>query len=117
MPEGRFWSVEVLVWWADLWVTPQAAAWDQSGRSLWRLAELMQASVELREIEDPEKRVTKLCQVAAQMTALEDRHGLSPKALLGLRWLIVDEVEPAVVVPGDELAAQRAKARRAAVGG
>jgi hypothetical protein len=78
--------------WADLWSSPQAAAWDQSGRTLRRWAELHAVGV-LEGVSAVR---------SSEMRQIEDRHGLSPKALLQLRWLVVDDADAnvgAVVVP------------------
>lgn len=70
-------------WWADLWSTPQAAVWDQTGRSLWALLELRCKA----------NRDELTPALSAEMRQHEDRHGLSPKAMMQLRWrIVVDEV-------------------------
>lgn len=88
---------------------------------MFRLAELHQLKLEATVlIEDPDKAMAKVVAIHGQMTAIEDRHGLSPKSLLGLRWLIdADEVEAAdePTAVEDEIAKQREKSRLAAAGG
>lgn len=84
LPDWRDWTEATSEWWVDLWSTPQACAWDQSGRSLWVLAVLFD------ELMLGERAPAA---IAAEMRQHEDRHGLSPKAMLALRWKIVaDEV-------------------------
>ena len=71
--------------WAQLWATPQAVAWQRLGwtRTVARYCRL------LIECERPDAQPTRL----AQATALEDRLGLTPKAMRLLLWEIVaDEV-------------------------
>lgn len=75
------WSKSTKDWWADLWRSPQAVVWDQSGRTLFRLAllhELLDAGG------------VAVAGLASEMRQIEDRHGLSPKSLLQLRWRIVE---------------------------
>jgi hypothetical protein len=70
--------------WRELWATPQAAAWERMG---WTrtVARYCRALV----IAEAKMAPTML----AQVTALEDRLGLTPKALRMLMWTIApDEV-------------------------
>jgi hypothetical protein len=72
--------------WAELWATPQAAAWERLGagavRAVARYTRLLGAA----EFGDPK--------AAAEVRLLEDRLGLTPLAMLRLRWEIAaDEVE------------------------
>ena len=74
--------------WRELWATPQAVAWERLGwvRTVARLTRL------LVDIEDPD-RESAVAPLHAQATALEDRLGLTPKAMRLLLWEIVaDEV-------------------------
>jgi hypothetical protein len=75
--------------WAELWATPQAVAWERFGytRTVARYCRVMVAS------EKPGAPAA----IHAQATALEDRLGLTPKAMRLLLWEIVE----------DEVAAQR----------
>ena len=84
--------------WADLWRTPQAAAWVRLG---WHrtVARYVRASTRA---EDPEAPPS----LMAEARQLEDRLGLSPMAMLRLRWKIAD----------DEVAEARAE-RTAPAGG
>lgn len=71
--------------WAQLWATPQAVAWDRLGwtRTVARYCRVMVSC------EKPNAAASLL----AQATALEDRLGLTPKAMRLLLWEIVtDEV-------------------------
>ncbi|HEY9418381.1 MAG TPA: hypothetical protein VIQ30_26765 [Pseudonocardia sp.] len=71
--------------WAQLWATPQAVAWEQLGwtRTVARYCRVMVAA---------EKRGAP-AQMLAQAVALEDRLGLTPKAMRMLLWQIAtDEV-------------------------
>ena len=82
LPDLRSWSLSTIAWWEDLWSCPQAVAWDQTGRTLVRLAILFDDMVKER----PGASTT-------AMQQLEDRHGLNPKAMLQLRWRIVEEAD------------------------
>ena len=71
-------------WW-QLWATPQAVAWEQLGwtRTVARYCRIMVAC------EQPEASAS----LHGQATALEDRLGLTPKAMRLLLWKIAaDEV-------------------------
>lgn len=67
--------------WADLWRTPQAAAWARLGwvRTVARYCRIMVQA------EGAEASAA----VMAEARQLEDRLGLSPMAMLRLRWEIV----------------------------
>lgn len=82
LPTGlRDWTKATRAAWADLWSSPQATAWDQSGRTLHTWAALHH---DLVEGERPTSSIS------AEMRQHEDRHGLNPAALLRLRWRIID---------------------------
>lgn len=71
--------------WAQLWATPQSVAWEQLGwtRTVARYCRVMVES---------EKRDASAA-LLAQSVALEDRLGLTPKAMRLLLWQIAtDEV-------------------------
>jgi hypothetical protein len=71
--------------WAQLWSTPQAVAWERLGwtRTVARYARIAVAA-EARDA---------TAAVMAQALALEDRLGLTPKAMRLLLWQVaVDEV-------------------------
>ena len=85
MPKLRRWRKATIEAWADLWSSPQATQWDQSGRTLHAWAVLHHDLI-------VDERAP--AGIAAEMRNIEDRHGLNPKAMLQLRWRIVaDEVE------------------------
>ena len=75
--------------WARLWHTPQAVAWEQLG---WTDTVARYCRV-LVEASKPKASPS----LHAQVTALEDRLGLTPKAMRLLLWQVV----------GDEVAEQR----------
>lgn len=71
--------------WVQLWSTPQAVAWETLGwtRTVARYCRVMVAA------EDREATAA----ILAQATALEDRLGLTPKAMRLLLWSVAsDEV-------------------------
>jgi len=72
--------------WARLWKTPVSVAWESLGwvEVIARYARLA-AIAELPKPPGP---------VLVEVRQLEDRLGLSPMALLRLRWEIADEDEP-----------------------
>lgn len=83
-PIGKLSAKEKAVW-ADLWATPQAAAWEQFGwvRVVARYARLL---IVAEAADAPPALLSEVRQ-------LEDRLGLSPMAMLRLRWSVaVDEV-------------------------
>lgn len=72
--------------WAQLWATPQAVAWERLGwtRTVARYCRAMLAA-ESRDASPA---------LLAQVTAMEDRLGLTPKAMRLLLWEVApDEVE------------------------
>lgn len=70
--------------WAGLWKTPQAIEWEKSGwfREVAQYAR-HKAKAESGSLDD-----------AKEARQLADRLGLTPLALLRLRWEIVDDAEP-----------------------
>lgn len=83
-PLGRAKAAEQRVW-DELWSTPQAVAWERLGwlRVVARYCRLVV------EAEKPGAQITLL----GECRQMEDRLGLSPMAMLRLRWEIVtDEV-------------------------
>jgi hypothetical protein len=90
LPAWREWTSQTLAWWAELWATPQATMWDQSGRSMHTLALLHHELM---------TDASNAAKVSAEMRQHEDRHGLTPKAMLQLRWRISSQ--PAVAAPGE----------------
>jgi hypothetical protein len=82
LPDMRPWMQPTLDAWASVWSSPQATQWDQTGRTLHTWAVLHH---------DLTAGGRAMNSVSAEMRQHEDRHGLNPKALLQLRWRIVDE--------------------------
>jgi hypothetical protein len=82
LPRLRPWTAATRAAWKLLWASPQATAWDQTGRTLHAWAVLH------HDLVDGERATAG---IAAEMRNIEDRHGLNPKALLQLRWVIVDK--------------------------
>lgn len=81
---------EVPTTWTELWRTPQAAAWERLG---WNRVVARYVHI-LTLCESPETMTAALLGEARQM---EDRLGLTPMAMLRLRW----------EVSADEMAAKR----------
>ncbi|MEU4781038.1 hypothetical protein [Micromonospora sp. NPDC023633] len=78
-------SSDELAAWAQLWGTPQAVAWERLGwtRTVARYCRAMVRS----ELPDASAAIM------GQVTALEDRLGLTPKAMRLLLWTVAaDEV-------------------------
>jgi hypothetical protein len=70
---------------AGSWATPRAAAWELMGDGV--LGVVARYVEMLARVESPA--------VAAEVRLIEDRLGLSPQALLRLRWVIApDDSEP-----------------------
>lgn len=69
--------------WTDLWHTPQAAAWERLGwvRTVARYCRLS-VRCEAKDASAP---------LIATATALEDRLGLTPKAMKLMLWVISDD--------------------------
>jgi hypothetical protein len=97
---GRGTAAERRVW-VDLWHTPQAAVWERLGwtRTVARYCRLMVMA---------EKRDASPA-LQAQVTALEDRLGLTPKAMRLLLWEIVSD-DVAEARAGGQSARERMKA-------
>lgn len=74
--------------WADLWSTPQAAAWERLGPGTVRIVARYVVLLAEADVGEPK--------AAAEVRQLEDRLGLSPMAMLRLRWEVAaDEVADA----------------------
>jgi hypothetical protein len=103
LPDWHQWHPGTVEWWRDLWTKPPAQMWDKSGTSVWTLALLTDDMIS--------KRVP-VSRVSAERRAHEDRHGLTPKSLLQLRWRVMANVPVAEpVLPADE-ASSEARRRR-----
>lgn len=90
LPDVRLWSDETLRWWKELWHTPQATQWDQTGRSAVAMAVLYQ---------DAQNQPDRSAPLLAELRAHEDRHGLNPKAMNQLCWRVA-ETESRRSAPG-----------------
>jgi hypothetical protein len=83
-PKGRAWLKQTRTWWAALWATPQSTQWRRDDPEMQRLAAM----------HDRFWRGESTGAELSEMRQIEDRHGLNPKAMLQLRWRIVDaEIE------------------------
>lgn len=77
--------------WEELWATPMAVAWERHGwtRVIARYLLVLQASDEALKSKEPDAKLLN------EIRNLEDRLGLTPMALLRLRWEIAgDELAP-----------------------
>lgn len=90
LPGWRGWHEATLTWWRALWATPQATQWREDGRSLHPLAVLM---------DDVHAGRTEMVRASGEIRQHEDRHGLSPKAMLQLRWKVEEDEEDAAGAP------------------
>lgn len=114
-------------WWAWAWKTPQAAAWatgvevvvarrasleddldtlEHVPLDLAELLEVERGDARVKRIEDSIRTLHRLAggrlNVAREMRELDDRLGLTPKAMAALRWSITAETPvapPLEVVP------------------
>jgi hypothetical protein len=75
--------------WAELWSTPQAVAWERLGAGTIRVVARYVVLLAEADVGEPK--------AAMEVRQIEDRLGLSPLAMLRLRW----EIAP------DEVAEQR----------
>ena len=95
-PIGKSAPEDVRPLWRALWATPQAVAWESMG---WTRVVARYALLVL-EAERPDAEPARL----TEARQLEDRLGLTPMAMLRLRWQIApaDPVEPAVLSSLDD---------------
>lgn len=82
MPKLVDWTKDDEAFWKTLWRKPQATQWSTMVELVARLALLRHVM-----LDGGEKVSTAAC--SAEMRQIEDRLGLSPKAMLQLRWRIV----------------------------
>jgi hypothetical protein len=101
LPKWRAWRPETLKWWAQVWRKPQATQWEPSGSTLWVLATLIDDLV----------GGEAAAKVSSEIRAHEDRHGLSPKAMLQLRWRVALEDEVKTPRPRSSVSARRDRLR------
>jgi len=92
LPGSREWSAATREWWRRIWRLPQASQWDRSGESLHPAAVVFD-----KLIAGADDRA--VAGLAAELRQIYDRHGLSPKAMLQLRWRVADvDEEPTAAV-------------------
>jgi len=90
--------------WRDLWATPQAAAWERLGIGAIRMVARYVVLLAEAEVGEPK--------AAMEVRQLEDRLGLSPLAMLRLRWEVAsDEVAEARADRQDSSTAARRRLR------
>jgi hypothetical protein len=102
LPAWREWHPSTRAWWRALWTRPQATQWEPSGASLHVLAALM---------DDLVSGASDAAKVSAEIRQHQDRHGLSPKAMLQLRWRVVADEPTATREPAGSVAARRKRLR------
>lgn len=82
MPAGREWSEVTRAEWARIWATPQATMWDSTWPD-WLNWCLLREQM----LEKPS------ASAASEMRQFHHKLGLNPKAMLDLRWRIVEPSE------------------------
>jgi hypothetical protein len=102
LPKLRRWRKATLDAWADLWASPQATQWDQTGKTLHAWAVLHHDLVEGER--SP-------AGISAEMRQHEDRHGLNPRSMLQLRWRIVDDHADEIETAAPKRASAEARRR------
>lgn len=81
--------------WVGLWKKPQAIMWERNGDEL-----LVARYLHLRNmVQQPEDLNSVKPTVLGELRQMEDRLGLSPMALLRLRWEIVEDTPEKVSAP------------------
>ena len=73
------WLDSTVEWWETIWASPMATAWQPAD---------VDALIRLARLRDADARGEGSVSALAQITALEDRFGLSPKARRALQWEI-----------------------------
>jgi hypothetical protein len=104
LPGWRAWHPSTLAWWRELWQLPQATQWDPTGESLTVMALLMN---------DVFIGKTTMQRASAELRQWGDRHGLSPKSMVNLRWRIAPETDSAAtpVLPVEQSSSTARRAR------
>lgn len=69
--------------WRDLWSTPQAEAWERLGVGVIRMVARYVVLLAEADVGEPK--------AAMEVRQIEDRLGLSPLAMLRLRWEVVSD--------------------------
>lgn len=81
--------------WVGLWKKPQAIMWERNGDEF-----LVARYLKLRNmVQDPDSIKDVKPTVLGELRQMEDRLGLSPMALLRLRWEIVEDTPEEVSAP------------------
>lgn len=112
-PEGaREWLPETVEAWKGLWAKPQAVMWDQSGRTLEAWVVLYNDMCQFQVDRKPVP-----ASLLSEMRQIEDRHGLSPKAMLQLRWRISEPEQPAAVLVSSGFGDRKGAALKVLKGG
>lgn len=97
--------------WVALWKKPQAIMWERNGDEL-----LVARYLHLRNmVQQPESLKAIMPTVLGELRQMEDRLGLSPMALLRLRWEIVED-EPEEEVRGPRRTSVSRRGRLRVVG-
>lgn len=99
------WPVATRTAWRDLWQSPQATVWDKTGKTLRGWAQLHA----IVEIDGP------VPARMAELRQIENLHGLSPAAMLRLRWRIVDKTDADVVAPATKGRAAKQTSRKESI--
>lgn len=77
LPAWRPWTPATRAWWKKLWTLPEASQWDPSGVTLAPAALVFDSLV---------TGAGPVAALSAELPYHYDRHGLSPRARLQLRW-------------------------------
>ncbi len=96
------WPVATRAEWKRLWSTPQASQWDPTGISLHQWA----TQHAFTQINGP------TAAGLAELRQIEDRHGLSPRALIQLRWRITTQPPEVEAAPPTKRSRSKATDRR-----
>lgn len=102
LPTWRKWDAATKRWWSDLWAKPQAVMWERDGSTLTTLACLYDDLITGR---------AEVSRVSAEMRQHEDRHGLSPRAMIQLRWRYAQADEEAIATNDGDKGASVVKLR------
>jgi hypothetical protein len=87
------------VLWRELWKTPQAVMWERSGPGTVRLVARyvrLLLPVESPEFGGGDEKGYSQAQLLGEVRQLEDRLGLSPKAMQALKWVVDDDADEPV---------------------
>lgn len=87
LPRSRAWPPSTRKAWASLWALPQSREWGGAAEIVLERWATLHAHL----VDGTGGRASA---IAAEMRALEDRHGVSPKAMQALRWRLVEADDP-----------------------